>query len=270
MRGSRPGADEIMPERGTRMPWAWAAAGIRGFRACCLRSWRCCVGTSPVLPAVNRVIAAGIPAVAGVPVLEGDVPAGQNQTRPPMYEMGGLARPRSAKRGQLPGFAGAACPTGARYPCEGPVSRLLARSPGVAPKGMPVSDGESISTASANAAQEAEVNYLWILRFPHGVHRRMQLSAPDGGYPPANSQTVHKSPCVTPGTPSPVVAACNRLILSLASFPGNHLVPGIWIRRGGLGLRRCACVGSTAITFPAGCRAGPASADCRGRRGQGT
>ena len=134
-RASRPDAglpawrDEIMQERGPRMPWVWAA-GIRGFRAYCLRSRRCCVGTSPVLPAVNRVIAAGIPATAGVPVLEGDVPAGQNQTRPPMYEMGGLARPRCAKRGQLPGFAGAARPAGARYPCEGPVSRLLTRSRG--------------------------------------------------------------------------------------------------------------------------------------------
>lgn len=184
--------DEIMQERGPRMPWVRAAAGIRGFRAYCLRSRRCCVGTSPVLPAVNRVIAAGIQAVAGVPVLEGDVPAGQNQTRPPMYEMGGLVRPRRARRGQLPGFAGAARPAGARYPCEGPVSRLLARSPGVAPKVVPVSDGESISTASVNAAQEPEVNYLWFLRYPHGIHRRMQFSAPDGGYPPANSQTVHK------------------------------------------------------------------------------
>ena len=170
--------------------------------------------TSPALPAVTRVIAAGIPAVAGVPVLEGDAPAGQNQTRPPMYEMGGLARPRCAKRGQLPGFAGAARPAGARYPCEGPVSRLLTRSRG-RPQGGARSYGESISTASANAAQEPEVNYLWFLRYPHGIHRRMQLSAPDGGYPPANSQAVHKSPCVTSGTPSPAVAACNRLILSL-------------------------------------------------------
>jgi len=126
-----------MPEPGPRMPWVWAAAGIRGFRAYRLRSQRCCVGTSPVLPAVTRVIAAEIPAVAGVPVLEGDVPAGQNQARPPMYEMGGLAQPRRAKRGQLPGFAGAARPAGARYPCEGPVSRPFGRSPGSPPRWCP-------------------------------------------------------------------------------------------------------------------------------------
>jgi hypothetical protein len=44
-----------------------------------------------------------------------------------------------------------------------------------------------------------------------GIHtvstERTQLSAPDGGYPLANSQAVHKSPCVAPGTPIPAVAA---------------------------------------------------------------
>ena len=121
-----------MQEPGPRMPVAALGLADRhgGFRAYCLWSRHGCVGTSPVLPAVTGVIAAGISAVAGVPVLEGDVPAGQNQTRPPMYEMGGLAQPRRAKRGQLPGFAGAARPAGARYPCEGPVSRLLTRSRG--------------------------------------------------------------------------------------------------------------------------------------------
>ena len=68
------------------------AIGDRGFRACCLWSRRGRVGTSPVLLAVTRIIAAGILTVAGVPVLEEDVPAGQNQARPPMYEMGGLAQ----------------------------------------------------------------------------------------------------------------------------------------------------------------------------------
>jgi hypothetical protein len=195
------------------MPGVWAAAGIRGFRAYRLRSQRCCVRTSPVLPAVTRVIAADIPAVAGVPVLEGDVPAGQNQTRPPMYEMGGLVQPHRAKRGRLPGFAGAARPRQGQVPVCGAGLPAPCTFPGVAPKVVPVSDGESISTASANAAQEPEVNYLWFLRYPHGIHRRMRLSAPDGGYPPANSHVIHKLLCVTPGTPSPAVAACNRLFL---------------------------------------------------------
>ncbi len=78
------------------------AAPLRGDLACASRR--------------DQVIAADIPAVAGVPVLEGDVPAGQNQTRPPMYEMGGLVQPRRAKRGQLPGFAGAARPRQGQVP----------------------------------------------------------------------------------------------------------------------------------------------------------
>ena len=46
-RGSRPGADEIMPEPGPRMPAAALNLGggrLRGFRAYCLRSRRGCVG----------------------------------------------------------------------------------------------------------------------------------------------------------------------------------------------------------------------------------
>jgi len=123
-------------------------------------------------PAVTRVIVAGIPAVAGVPVLEEDVRAAQNETRPPMYEMGGLARPRHAEPGQLPGFAGAA------HAPPVPSTRARSRSPGswnvpgVAPKVVPVSDGESISTASANATQELDVNNLLFFCYPHGIHRK--------------------------------------------------------------------------------------------------
>jgi hypothetical protein len=130
------------------------------------------VGTSPTLPAVIRVIAAGIPTIAGAPVLEEDVPAGQNQVRPPMYEMGGLTRHRRARSGQLPGFAGVArrppvpgIRAGNRFPGSSHV-------PGVAPKVVPVSNGESILTASANTAQGPEVNYLWFLCYPHGIHRK--------------------------------------------------------------------------------------------------
>jgi hypothetical protein len=37
---------------------------------------------------------------------------------------------------------------------------------------VPVSNGESIFTASANAAQEPEVNYFGFFRYPHGIHKR--------------------------------------------------------------------------------------------------
>jgi hypothetical protein len=45
-------------------------AGDGGLRAYCLRSRPGRVETSPVLLAVTRAIAAGIPAISGVPVLE--------------------------------------------------------------------------------------------------------------------------------------------------------------------------------------------------------
>jgi len=130
--------------------------------------------TSPNLPAVTSVIAAGIPVVAGVPVLEEGVPAGQNQTRPPMYEMGGLARPRPARPGQLPGFAGVA----RRPPVPG--TRARDRSPGSShapgsPQVVPVSNSESIVTVSANMAQEPEVNYFGFFRYPQGIHKRQAV-----------------------------------------------------------------------------------------------
>jgi hypothetical protein len=124
--------DEIMQERGSRMSWVGAAAGIRGFRAYCLRSRRCCVGTSPVLPAVNRVIAAGIPAAAGVPVLEGDVLQGRIRQGPPCMRWGalsGLAAPSTAS-----------CPAllAPRAPLV-PGTRVRGRSPGSlhVPRGRP-------------------------------------------------------------------------------------------------------------------------------------
>ena len=130
-RDSGPSADEIVQEPGlgrSPPPWVWPSATAASAPAA---SGRGCVGTSPVLPAVTRVITAGILMVAGVPVLEEDVPAGQNQTRPPMYEMGGLARHRHARSGQLPGFAGATRrPPVPSIRARDPVSRLLPRSRG--------------------------------------------------------------------------------------------------------------------------------------------
>ena len=51
-----------------------------------------------------------------------------------------------------------------------------------------------------------------------------QLSAPGGGYPLAYSQPVHKLPGATQGTPTPTVAACDRLIVS-CRLSGNFVVP---------------------------------------------
>lgn len=52
--------------------------GHDSFRVYRLRSLLGHVGNSPALPGVTGVIAGGIPAIAGVPVLEENVPADQN------------------------------------------------------------------------------------------------------------------------------------------------------------------------------------------------
>ena len=211
-RDSGPGADEIVqnPAADARRR---VGLGVGGFVAYCLRSRRDRVGASPVLPAVTRVIAAGIPAVAGVPVLEEDVPAGQNCARPPMYEMGGLAQPRRARSGQLPSWRRAP-PAGARHPCEGPVSRLLPRSR-VAPRWSPFPTVKAFLLPPRTPRKSLK-SIISVFSAIHTVStERTQLSAPNGGYPPDNSHAVHKSPYVTPETPSPAVAVCNRPILSL-------------------------------------------------------
>ena len=191
------------------------AVGDGGFRASCFWSRRGRVGTSPVLPAVTRVIAAGILTAAGVPVLEEDVPAGQNQTRPPMYEMGGLARiavpgpasclallaPRADRRCQ-------ASVRGTRFPGSSHV-------PGVAPRWCPFPTVRAFLLPPRTPRKSLR-SIITDFSAIHTVStERMQLSAPDGDYPPANSQAVHKSPCVAPGTPGPAVTSCNRPILSL-------------------------------------------------------
>ena len=159
-------------------PWAWAT-GI----------------------AVTLVIAAGIPVLPArrswkkAFLLGRIVPAGQNQTRPPMYEMGGLARPRHARPGQLPGFAGAA------YRPPVPGTRARDRSPGSShapgsPRVVPVSNGESISTASANTAQEPEVNYFRVLtlstRYPQkaGSYPRLAVVIHRSIHSPSTSYLV--------------------------------------------------------------------------------
>jgi hypothetical protein len=148
-----------------------------------------------------------------------------------MYEMGGLA-PTSPHQARPVAWlcCRAAPPAGARHPCAGPVSRLLPRSQG-RPQVVPVSSGESISTASANATQEPEANYFRFFRYPHGIHKGSQLSAPVGGYPPVYSHSVHKLSGVAQGIPAPTVAARNRLILpSLFRVITHMATRELWFR----------------------------------------
>ena len=73
---------------------------------------------------------------------------------PPCMRWRGPARPRRARPASCLAVPRRVPPAGARYPCERPVARFLPRSRGH-PQVVPVSNGESISTASASATQGA-------------------------------------------------------------------------------------------------------------------
>jgi hypothetical protein len=192
----RPGADEIMQEPRPRMLAAalGLAADDGGFRACCLRSRRGRVEASPVFPAVTRVIAAGIPAVAGVPVLEEDVPAGQNQARPPMYEMGGLAPASTRQVRSVAWLCWRRAPSaGARHPCEGPGFPAPPTFPGSPPRWCPFPAVRAFLLPQRTSRKSLRLIINGISAIHTVSTERMGLSAPDGEYPPANSQAVHKS-----------------------------------------------------------------------------
>ena len=96
---------------------------------------------------------------------------------PSMYEMEG-PYPASPRRlaSCLVFAARRAPPAGASYPREWPVSRLLPRSRR-RPRVVPVSSGESISTASASTAQGPAASHFLFFRYP----RRNPQKA--GSYP---------------------------------------------------------------------------------------
>ena len=83
-----------------------------------------------------------------------------------MYEMEG-PRPASPRRlaSCLVFAARRAPPAGARYPREGPVSRLLPRSRR-RPRVVPVSSGESIITTAASTAQGPAASHFLLFRYP--------------------------------------------------------------------------------------------------------
>jgi hypothetical protein len=148
-----------------------------------------------------------------------------------MYEMGGLAptSPHQARPVAWLCYRGAP-PAGARHPCAGPVSRLLPRSQG-RPQVVPVSSGESIFTASANAAQEPEANYFRFFRYPHGIHKRQSVIRTcrwlSTGLFTLRPQAIWRSS----GIPAPTVAARNRLILpSLFRVITHMATRELWFR----------------------------------------
>ena len=119
-----------------------------------------------------------IPAVAGVPRRCQQRRSGRPESdrAPPCMRWRGPARPRRAGWPVARPCRRRAPPAGARYPCEGPVSRLLPRS-GVAPRWCPFPDGQNISTASAGAAQEPAASHF---RFPRHPRTDPQKA---GSYP---------------------------------------------------------------------------------------
>ena len=106
----------------------------------------------------------GISAVAGVPAPARRSGRAESGTAPPCMRWRGRARPRRAP------------PAGARYPREGPVSRLLPRSRR-RPRVVPVSSGESIITTAASTAQDPAASHFLFFRYPRKAPQRA------GSYP---------------------------------------------------------------------------------------
>jgi hypothetical protein len=96
---------------------------------------------------------------------------------PSMYEMEGPC-PASPRRlaSCLVFAARRAPPAGARYPREGPVSRLLPRSRR-RPRVVPVSSGENIITAAASTVQGPAASHFLLFRYPRETPQKA------GSYP---------------------------------------------------------------------------------------
>ena len=175
-RGSRPGADEIVQEPGPRMLAAALGLGDGhgGFRAYRLQVAARPRGISPNLPAVTQSSRSAFRWLPACRSWKKAFLLGRIRQGPPCMRWGalpGLATPGPAS---CLAFAGAA----RRPPVPG--ARARDRSPGSShapgsPQVVPVSNGESIFTASANTAQEPEVNYFGFFRYPHGIHKRQAV-----------------------------------------------------------------------------------------------
>jgi hypothetical protein len=121
----------------------------------------------------------------------GTFPPPESDKAPPCMRWRGLPRPRRAKPTSRPCWRRAP-PAGAGYPCQGRVARFLERSRG-RPRVVPVSSGESISTASAGVRARARGQEFQVSRL-FTRHPQKAGSYPQGcdGYPPPCSQSVHR------------------------------------------------------------------------------
>ncbi len=141
-----------------------------------------------------------------------------------MYEMEGPypASPRQA--GQLAGLAGAARrPPGPGTRASRPVSRLLPRSRGQ-PQVVPVSNGESIITAYANAAQGPAASHFLFSAIHEGIHRKQAVIRISRRLSTGLFTAYPQATGCKPQNTRAAVAACNRLIVS-QRLPGNRRCP---------------------------------------------
>jgi hypothetical protein len=81
-----------------------------------------------------------------------------------MYEMEGPCPASPHRLASCLALPHSAPPAGARYPYEGPVSRLLPRSRG-RPRWCPFPNGDNLSTASAGAAQDPAASHFTFFRY---------------------------------------------------------------------------------------------------------
>jgi hypothetical protein len=95
----------------------------------------------------------------------------EHNKAPSMYEMEGASpgyvAPGSPVAWQTRHYAP---PAGTGNPRDVPVSRYFPR-PGVAPGAVPVSNGESISTAFPRGRARVHGNSFQVFRHPHDIHR---------------------------------------------------------------------------------------------------
>jgi hypothetical protein len=184
-----------------------SCTGLRrpgGSRAYRLRSGAAAREPGPC-PAGPQMIATGIPAVAGVPAPAKTFLPGRIRHGPSTYEMEGPC-PASPRRlaSCLVFAARRAPPAGARYPHEGPVSRLLPRSRG-RPGWCPFPAVKHFYCLRGRHARACGRPFSGFSLSTKESTESGQLSAFDGGYPRAFSQPIHRFPSVSRRTPQPPV-----------------------------------------------------------------
>jgi hypothetical protein len=124
---------------------------------------------------------------------------------PSMYEMEGPCPASPPRLASCLVFAERrAPPAGARYPREGPVSRLLPRSRR-RPRVVPVSSGESIITTAASTAQDPAAGHFLFSAIHGRLHREQAVIRIPRRLSTGFSQPIHRFPSVSRRTPQPPV-----------------------------------------------------------------